>query len=158
MRRLLATTATILALVACEGPMGPEGPQGPQGPQGIQGPQGPQGTPGFSPSTLTYRGTLDSNGEGGAIFPGANIERAIVNCWISQDGSAWLQLATDTNGNAAASCGAVQDGSSLVVVIVGAPPRWQFIIVVVPYSADGDREVSEQAAAREFERIKGLRR
>ena len=153
MRRLLATTATILALVACEGPMGPEGPQGPQG---IQGPQGPQGTPGFSPSTLTYRGTLDSNGEGGAIFPDANIERAIVNCWISQNGSAWLKLATDTN--AAVSCGAVQDGSSLVVVIVGAPPRWQFIIVVVPYSADGDREESKQDAAREFERIKGLRR
>lgn len=157
-RHLTLGTAAVLALFACEGPMGPEGPQGPQGPQGVQGPQGSQGVPGVSPSALLYRGTLDSVGEGGAIFSNTYLTRSIVNCWISQDGIAWLQLATDTNGEAGAACGALQNGTSLSVAIVGAPPRWRFIIVVVPYAASGDREDAQKVADREAERIKRLRR
>ena len=156
MHRLIAATATIFVLFACEGPMGPEGPQGPPGPQGvhgIQGPQGPPGLPGISPVALTYRGTLDARGDGGARFTNTYLRSSIVNCWVSQNGNAWLQIAIDTNGNAATSCGAVQSGNDLIVAVVGAPPRWQFIIVVVPY-ASGDREKAQQIAKREIERAK----
>ncbi len=152
--RLFASLAVLFVMAACEGPVGPEGPQGPQGPQGIQG---PQGVPGVSPNTLSYQGFLDSAGEGGAIFPGASLTRSIVNCWISSDGTTWLQLATDTNGNAGASCGAAQSGSSLVVAVVGGPPRWHFLIVVAVYSASSDREEAQRLANREAERLKRLR-
>jgi hypothetical protein len=98
MMRLLALTFA-LAITACEGPVGPQGPAGPTGPQGPAG----QGV-----SYEVFEGTItavemstDAVNTGG-VSPG-------IVCYISNDGTTWITLDTNSDGFA---CGIVQESST----------------------------------------------
>ncbi len=124
MRRLLTTTAIILATFACEGPMGPEGPQGPQGVQGLQG---PQGVPGEGITSISRTGTIPSDGSAVVSLPGVNIDTTVVSCWVgtySEGILIWIKVAFHEE----ASCAASQDGSRLLVVVTG-PRGWRYLVV-----------------------------
>jgi hypothetical protein len=121
MFRPLALFAILAILfTGCEGPMGP------QGPQGETGPQGPAGRPHHFTTTVNANGvaqvTLPPEAGTLATPPG-------LTCYLQQPGtSAWLVIALDLDGLA---CGIIQQGGSLIAIIVDAPPGWAAMFTVI---------------------------
>lgn len=113
----------LLITAACEGPVGPQGPQGSAGPQGIQG---PPGLPGVSAEIWWGRVVLDANGEGTVVFPDAQVEGSVVSCYTSNSSTGpWLTIATDVYADI--SCGAMNSGSDLLIMMNGGIPNWYFL-------------------------------
>ncbi len=59
-------------------------------------------------------------------FTGLQVESTVVTCWISDSTAGpWLGISTDTS--AGISCGVVNSGSDLLVLLVGGIPGWWFL-------------------------------
>lgn len=115
-----------LVLTGCEGPVGPAGPAGIQG---IPGDQGPPGLPGASAEIWWGIVTLDANGEGGVLFPDAQVEGSVITCYTSNSSAGpWLVVATDLSSGLA--CEAVNSGADLAVALIGGVPGW-FLLVTL---------------------------
>lgn len=119
--RRLAALVLALSVAACEGPVGPEGPQGPEGPPGPRGPAA-------EVDVVQAEGTIPSTGGVAIRFAGFTLSLATVNCWISETGQQWIKVAFDTSTSVA--CGARQEGSDLIVSMLG-PAGWRYLMVVM---------------------------
>jgi len=143
------TLLLIAATAACEGPMGPQGPAGPQGPQGNQGAKGEKGDPGDGAVALSATGTIPSDGSVVVRARNTDIRQVAINCWIGQVGDdgniIWLLVALHSES----SCGATQDESDLLIVLLG-PSNWRYLIVAVRVGPDADENMVD-----EFKRITG---
>lgn len=100
-----------LALAACskEGPTGPTGPAGATGASGPAGAVGPQGPAGAGVSYQVFEGAITSATMSTASVNTAGVVPGVV-CYISNNATTWLEIATDTYSGAA--CGVQQSGSS----------------------------------------------
>jgi hypothetical protein len=73
---------------------------------------------------------LDGNGEGTLVFPDAQIEGSVITCYTSNSSTGpWLVIATDTYEGIA--CGAVNNGSDMLVMMTGGVPYWYFLATLV---------------------------
>ena len=122
-RSVFSTAAALLFVAGCSGDIGPTGPGGPQGPIGPTGPQGPQGASAEIQSQMVLIG---SGGTAVLRFTGLQVASSVVTCWISDSTAGpWLGISTDTS--AGISCGVVNSGSDLLVLLVGGIPGWWFL-------------------------------
>jgi len=123
--RPISAVLLVLSFGACEGPVGPTGPAG------QQGLQGPPGLPG-APATIRWgTDTIDSDGEAGVRFTGAQVKGSVVNCYFSPSSSGpWQALAGASGAVGKPWCGALDSGADLLVVIFAGPPGWVFLATV----------------------------
>lgn len=125
--RKLVLVLSVLALVACSGDAGPTGPAGVAGPAG---PQGPPGLPGVSASISWGMVTLDASGGGVITFTGAQVTSSVITCYTSSSSAGpWLVVALDFVFGQ--SCGALNSGSDLLVIMINGVPGFFFLATAV---------------------------
>lgn len=117
---LLAAALLLAACKGADGPTGPQGPAGPAGPQGIAG----------ALNRFDGVGVFTSTQQTVAI-PAASIvggKLPTVACYISPDGTAWLQVA---QSNATYTyCAITGIPGAPGVTFVNAIPGWRYDVVV----------------------------
>ena len=134
MKRILALSLVVGALIACEGPMGPAGPAGPQGQPGQQGSQGPVGPAGPGANYWFGQGTADVDGFFGVRFDDQVVTGIVTQCWTREtSGDSWIQIAAVDDPSAPSdllACVQEQDGPD-VVVAAFTYEFWEVLIVAV---------------------------
>ncbi len=112
--RLLVLSLVVL-FSGCEGPIGPPGPEGP---------------PGASVAIQSQMIRIEMDGGALLTFRGTQIEDVVVNCWVGDSPSGpWYGVATDINNGI--TCVATNRERDLLVVLLGGPPRWWFLVTLV---------------------------
>ena len=74
--------------------------------------------------------TLDDSGSGTVVFQDAQAETSVVSCYTSNSPSGpWIAKAGDAVGYY--TCGCMNSGSDLLVMIAGADAFWYFLATLV---------------------------